>query len=274
MIDWIAQADRIRLVAFLVAIVAFALWEALRPRRDVTDRKRRWTGNFGLFLSGAMLVRLLIPVLPVAFAVWCETNGIGLFNTVTLSRWLAIPLAVVALDLAIYWQHRWMHAIPMLWRLHRVHHADTEFDVTTAIRFHPLEIALSLGYKMVIIAALGANALAVVIFEIVLNVSAMFNHANISLSPAVDRRLRRLLVTPDFHRVHHSADQRETDMNYGFCLTLWDYLFRSYKSQPEKSHQSMTIGLEYFREPNEHRLPALLTQPFRSAAQNKESGVQ
>ncbi len=273
MTDWIAQADRVRLIAFLVAIVAFALWEVRLPRRDVSDRQRRWIGNFGLFLSGAMVVRLLMPVLPVAFALWCQANGVGFFNAVSLSQWVAIPLAVIALDLAIYWQHRWMHAIPALWRLHRVHHADTEFDVTTAIRFHPLEIAISLGYKMVVIAALGAAPLAVIIFEIVLNVSAMFNHANISLSPAVDRRLRRLLVTPDFHRVHHSADRRETDMNYGFCLTTWDFLFRSYKPQPEKSHRSMTIGLEYFREPHENRLPALLTQPFRKAPTDKKSNV-
>ncbi len=273
MTDWIAQADRVRLIAFLVAIVVFALWEVRRPRRDVSDRQRRWIGNFGLFLSGAMVVRLLMPVLPVAFAVWCESNSVGLFNAVSFFGWIAIPLAIVALDLAIYWQHRWMHAIPALWRLHRVHHADTEFDVTTAIRFHPLEIAVSLGYKMVVIAALGAAPLAVAIFEIILNVSAMFNHSNIALSPAVDRRLRRLLVTPDFHRVHHSADQRETDMNYGFCLTIWDYLFRSYKSQPETSHQSMTIGLEYFREPGEHRLHALLSQPFRRAPRDEKSTI-
>jgi sterol desaturase/sphingolipid hydroxylase (fatty acid hydroxylase superfamily) len=171
-------------------------------------------------------------------------------------------LAVVVLDMAIYFQHRLFHAVPVLWRLHRMHHADLDLDVTTGARFHPLEILLSMAIKVAVVIALGAPAVAVVLFEILLNASSMFNHANLRLPLAVDGALRWLIVTPDVHRVHHSVIRAETDSNFGFSLSWWDRLFGTWRAQPEKGHDGMTIGLPVFRNPEQLRLDRMLVQPF------------
>src|SRR5262245_36872868 len=199
----------------------------------------------------------------VGFALFAKAQGWGLFNYLKLAAWLAFPIALLLLDLAIYLQHRIFHHVPVLWRLHRMHHADLDIDVTTGARFHPIEIFLSLGIKFMVIVTLGAPALAVLVFEIGLNASSMFNHSNVRISPALERVLRWLVVTPDMHRVHHSIVRRETDSNFGFNFPWWDRLFRTYRPQPEAGHQQMTIGIERFRNPKELRLDRMLTQPFR-----------
>lgn len=190
----------------------------------------------------------------------------GLLNAIALPAWLALPLAVVALDLAIYLQHVVFHAIPALWRLHRMHHADLEFDVTTGLRFHPVEIALSMGIKLQVIAALGPSALAVLIFEVLLNATSMFNHANLRLPAGIDRVLRWIVVTPDMHRVHHSIHPEETNSNFGFNLPWWDRLLGTYRAQPRDGHEDMTIGIEQFRTLHDLRLDQMLIQPVRGPA--------
>jgi len=210
-----------------------------------------------------LLARIVAPAGAVGFAVFAETRGWGLFNNIETRAWLAFVLALTLLDLAIYVQHRVFHYVPALWRLHRMHHADLDIDVTTGARFHPIEILLSLGIKFAFIAALGAPALAVLLFEIALNATSMFNHGNVRMPAGVERVLRWLVVTPDMHRVHHSILRRETDSNFGFNFPWWDRLLRTYRSQPEAGHDKMTIGIEQFREPKELRLDRMLTQPFR-----------
>ncbi len=210
-----------------------------------------------------LLARIVAPAGAVGFAVFAETRGWGLFNNIETRAWLAFVLALTLLDLAIYVQHRVFHYVPALWRLHRMHHADLDIDVTTGARFHPIEILLSLGIKFAFIAALGAPALAVLLFEIALNATSMFNHGNVRMPAGVERVLRWLVVTPDMHRVHHSILRRETDSNFGFNFPWWDRLLRTYRSQPEAGHDKMTIGIEQFREPKELRLDRMLAQPFR-----------
>ncbi|MEL7025254.1 MAG: sterol desaturase family protein [Pseudomonadota bacterium] len=263
MMEWSVNPDWIRAGAFVVALLGLLTWERIAPRRRPTALARRWFGNMGLLLSGTLFVRIVLPIVPVGVALWAQTQGLGLLNLVAIPPWLSVVAGVMILDFAIYWQHRAMHAVPLLWRLHRVHHADTGFDVTTALRFHPLEIGLSLLYKFAVIVLFGASPIAVFVFELLLNISAMFNHSNIRLPESVDRVLRRVLVTPDFHRVHHSSRESETNQNFGFCLTLWDYLFGSYTAQPRSAHEQMEIGLSEFRRDSENGLVALLTQPFR-----------
>jgi sterol desaturase/sphingolipid hydroxylase (fatty acid hydroxylase superfamily) len=192
-----------------------------------------------------------------------ESKGWGLLNAWVVPAWAAVPIAVIALDFVIYLQHVLFHAVPALWRLHRMHHADLEFDVTTGARFHPIEIALSMVIKLTIVAALGAPALAVLIFEVLLNATAMFNHSNVRLPAWVDHVLRWMVVTPDMHRVHHSVVVRETNSNFGFNLPWWDRLFGTYRDQPAAGHERMTIGVEEFRDPAEQRLDRMLSQPFR-----------
>jgi sterol desaturase/sphingolipid hydroxylase (fatty acid hydroxylase superfamily) len=186
-----------------------------------------------------------------------------LFHVLNLSTWASVLLAVAALDLAIYLQHVLFHAVPALWRLHRMHHADLEIDVTTGARFHPIEILLSMGIKLGVVAALGAPGVAVLAFELLLNATSMFNHSNVRMSLRIDRLLRWIVVTPDMHRVHHSIVVRETNSNFGFNLPWWDRLFGTYRNQPAAGHEAMTIGIEQFREPGEQRLDRMLTQPFR-----------
>jgi sterol desaturase/sphingolipid hydroxylase (fatty acid hydroxylase superfamily) len=199
----------------------------------------------------------------VGFALLAQQRGWGLFNSAFLPVWAKCLIALVLLDLAIYLQHRIFHYVPVLWRLHRMHHADLNVDVTTGVRFHPVEILLSLGIKFLVIVPLGAPPLAVLAFEIGLNASSMFNHSNVQLAARIERWLRWIVVTPDMHRVHHSIVRREADSNFGFNFPWWDRLFKTYRAQPEAGHDSMTLGVQEFRDPKEFRLTRMLTQPFR-----------
>jgi sterol desaturase/sphingolipid hydroxylase (fatty acid hydroxylase superfamily) len=213
-----------------------------------------------------VLVRLAFPLALVGFAVFADVRGWGLLSTVELPLWASIALGVIALDLAVYLQHVMFHAVPLLWRLHRMHHADLEFDVTTGLRFHPVEILLSMGLKLGVVAALGPPAVAVLIFEVLLNATSMFNHGNVRLPRRLDRRLRWLVVTPDMHRVHHSIRPEETNSNFGFSLPWWDRLLGTYRDQPRDGHEAMTIGIEQFRTNHDLRLDQMLLQPLRGPA--------
>jgi sterol desaturase/sphingolipid hydroxylase (fatty acid hydroxylase superfamily) len=218
--------------------------------------------NLGLTVVNTIAVRLALALGAVSVAIIAEDRGWGLFNNLDLPAWLSITLAVLALDLAIYLQHVLFHAVPALWRLHMVHHADLDIDVTTGVRFHTIEILLSMGIKIGAIVLLGAPALAVLIFEVLLNATTMFNHSNIRLPAAADRLLRLIVVTPDMHRVHHSIITRETNSNFGFNLPWWDFLLGTYRAQPAKGHEGMTIGLEQFRDERVERLHWMLALPF------------
>ena len=254
----------IRISAFAGIFAFMALWESLAPRRSQRiGRWRRWPANIGIVALNTLLVRLVFPTAAVGVALFAETHGWGLLPALLAPYWLKIIVAVLLLDLAIYLQHVLFHAVPVLWRLHRMHHADLEFDVTTGARFHPIEILLSMAIKLGVAAALGAPAVAVVIFEVLLNATSMFNHGNVWLAPRLDRALRRFVVTPDMHRVHHSVLPRETNSNFGFNLPWWDRLCGTYRAQPQAGHEAMTIGIEQFRDPRELRLDRMLLQPFR-----------
>ena len=253
----------IRFGAFIVVFFAMALWEALAPRRQrALARTTRWPHNIALLLVDVAVLRVLLPGAATAVALAGEAQGYGLLNTVALPASITIPLGVAALDLALYFQHVTFHAVPALWRLHRVHHSDLDVDVTTGTRFHPIEIVISAGVKCAAVAAIGAPAIAVLVFEVLLNATAVFNHANVTLPPAFDRRLRWLLVTPDMHRVHHSIVYNETNSNFGFNLPWWDRLFGTYRAQPASGHEMMTIGVDAFRSPEDVRLDRLLVQPL------------
>jgi len=263
----------IRLGAFLGIFAAVALWEVVAPRRGrAFPRRARWPHNIGLLLVDGVLLRLVAPGAAIAVALAAEARGWGLVHVLELPPWAAILLAVVALDLAVYFQHVMFHAVPALWRLHRVHHADLDFDVTTGTRFHPVEILLSTAIKCAAVAAIGAPAIAVLVFEVILNATAMFNHANGRLPLGVDRWLRWLVVTPDMHRVHHSVRHDETNSNFGFNLPWWDRLFGTYRAQPAAGHAGMTIGLDAFRTPADLRLDRLLLQPLRDTAGGYATG--
>ncbi len=260
----LAAEPLIRLGAFTGLLALLVAWEFLAPRRTpAVGRWRRWPANIGIVVVDTLLVRIVFPTAAVGVALVAEAEGWGLFNLVAVPDWLAIVAAMLALDLVIYAQHVLFHANPWLWRLHRMHHSDIEIDVTTGVRFHPLEILLSMVIKLVAVVALGAPALAVMIFEVLLNATAMFSHSNIRLPVGVDRWLRRILVTPDMHRVHHSIVAEETRSNFGFNLAWWDHLFSTYRSQPAAGHSGMTIGLAEFRDPTELRLDRMLLQPLR-----------
>lgn len=260
----LANEPAIRLLGFASVLSLMATWEILATRRpQAIKRPARWPGNLAIVILDTLAVRLLFPLAAAGAAIHAAEQGWGLLNLVSMPGWIAVVLAVVALDLAIYFQHRIFHAVPWLWRLHRMHHADLEFDVTTGLRFHPLEILLSMAIKMAVVMLIGAPVLAVVVFEVLLNATSLFNHGNVRLPQGVDRRLRLLLVTPDMHRVHHSAIPRETDSNFGFSVPWWDWLFGTYRAQPEKGHLGMTIGIEHFRTARDLRLDQMLMQPFR-----------
>lgn len=257
----------LRGLTFLLVFAAVALWEGMRPRRPrVIDRWRRWTANIGLFVLNTVALRLVFPLATIGMALSAVELGWGLFNQLHWPLWIEMILAVVILDLAIYWQHRLSHKIPLLWRLHRVHHADIEFDCTTALRFHTLEILLSMLYKWLVIMLIGPAVIAVLVFEVLLNAMAIFNHANASLPRSMDQWLRRIVVTPDMHRVHHSSIIDETNSNYGFNLSCWDHLFSSYRDQPSLGHKNMRIGLEEYQDLNQvASLPGMLLIPFTTA---------
>jgi sterol desaturase/sphingolipid hydroxylase (fatty acid hydroxylase superfamily) len=262
-----AYEPYIRLGAFGGVFVAMALWEVIQPRRKQSiGRGWRWPNNLGVVALNTLLVRVVLPATAVGLALVAEARGWGLFNLVALPAWVGVVSSVVVLDLAIYLQHVLFHAVPALWRLHRMHHADLDFDVSTGLRFHPIEIVLSMLIKFTVVAALGAPALAVLIFEVLLNATSMFNHGNVRIHTGLDRILRWVVVTPDMHRVHHSILSRETNSNFGFNLPWWDRLFGTYRAQPAAGHDGMTIGIEQFRDRRELGLDRMLLQPFRGDA--------
>ncbi len=264
----LAHESAIRLGAFAGILALMAIWEVLAPRRPQTiGRLLRWPSNLGIVIIDTLLVRFAFPVVAVGVALLGAERGGGLFQALAGPAWFAIPASILLLDLAIYLQHVLFHAVPLLWRLHRMHHADLEFDVTTGVRFHPIEILLSMAIKLGVVTALGAPAVAVLLFEVILNVTSMFNHGNVRLPTSIDRLLRCIVVTPEMHRVHHSIVRRETDSNFGFNLPWWDRLFGTYRAQPEAGHEGMTIGIEQFRDPRELRLDRMLIQPFRGDRQ-------
>ena len=253
----------LRLGAFVSVFVLMAIWEVLAPRRTPRFRRRtRWPHNLFLLVIDIVVIRVLAPGAAIAVAMAGEINGWGPFNVVQPPTWLGVPMAVAFLDLVIYFQHVAFHAVPTLWRLHRVHHTDLDFDVTTGTRFHPIEILISTGVKCAAVAAIGAPVVAVLAFELLLNATSMFNHGNVRVAHAFDRWLRWLVVTPDMHRVHHSIIFNETSSNFGFNLPWWDRLLGTYRSQPAGGHEAMTIGVDAFRSAADLRIERLLIQPF------------
>ena len=253
----------IRLVLFALIFILIAIWEIRMPRRALTTPKKgRWFNNLSIIAINTVLLRLVFPVLAMGMAQKAQANGWGLLNHFGTPSVIALVVGIVALDLVIYLQHVMFHAVPILWRLHMVHHADLDYDLTTGLRFHPVEIVLSMILKITIIVALGPPVAAVLSFEIILNGMAMFNHGNIKLPLSVDRLLRLFAVTPDMHRVHHSVIIRETNSNFGFNLSIWDRLFETYIAQPSKGHKDMIIGLSQIMDHRRLTLPWLLTLPF------------
>jgi sterol desaturase/sphingolipid hydroxylase (fatty acid hydroxylase superfamily) len=254
----------IRLSAFFGVFVVMAAWEFIVPRRRQSIRREwRWPNNLGVVAVDTLLVRILFPTTAVGLAILAQAHGFGLFNIIEMPAWIGVVASVTLLDLAIYLQHVLFHAVPSLWRLHRMHHADLDFDVSTGLRFHPIEILLSMIVKFAVVAALGAPAVAVLIFEVLLNATSMFNHANVRIPLGIDRTLRWLIVTPDMHRVHHSILAHETNSNFGFNLPWWDRLFGTYRAQPSAGHEAMTIGIDQFRDARELGIDRMMLQPFR-----------
>ena len=260
----LAYEPAIRLVLFLGVFACVALAEIAAPRRTPSvGRWPRWINNLGIVVLNTILLRVLFLTATVGVALRSEGRGWGLLNNVDLPGWVVVVLAVIALDLAIYFQHVLFHAVPALWRVHRMHHADLDFDLTTGARFHPIEVLLSFGIKLLVVLALGAPAIAVLVFEVLLSSTSMFNHGNIRLPDRFDRALRLFVVTPDMHRVHHSILPWETNSNFGFNLPWWDRALGSYRAQPAAGHEGMTIGIEQFRMPRDLWIDRMLIQPFR-----------
>lgn len=258
----------LRLIAFLAVFGAMAVYELWSPRLERDEmlgalKSKRWFANLSMVVLSSVALRIVFPAAAVGTALWAGENGYGLFPAIGLPPVVAGIIGFVLLDFAVWLEHVASHKIPILWRIHRMHHADNGFDVTTALRFHPLEIVLSMVWKALIIIALGIPAIAVLLFEIVLNGMAMFNHSNIDLPRPLDRILRPVVVTPDMHRVHHSVIPRETDSNYGFNFSFWDRMFSTYNDQPKAGHEAMQIGLKEYRGETSSRLVWMLTLPFR-----------
>ena len=262
----IANEGAVRFAGFALILALMLAWQAKTPFRSGAMNRQRWAANLGLVVVDALVLRLLFPAAGVGAALFASAHGAGLLRLVELPGWLAVGVSLIVLDCAVYGQHVATHHVAFLWRLHRVHHSDLAFDATTALRFHPAEIMLSMLFKIAVIVAVGAPALAVVLFEVLLNGAAIFNHTNVRLPPRLERALRAVIVTPDMHRVHHSVHRDETDSNYGFCLSLWDRLFRTYRDQPRDGHDRMVIGIDRFRDDRAQRLDRLLLQPL---AQNR-----
>lgn len=260
----LANEPIIRLSFFLGIFAVMALWEVVAPRRKRSVTRRvRWTNNLGIVFFNTAVLRVLIPTAAVGLALIGEENGWGLLHQFELPAWAAFLVAVLILDFSIYLQHIMFHAVPALWRLHRMHHTDLDFDVTTGARFHPIEIVLSMIIKLTVVAALGPPAVAVLVFEVILNATAMFNHGNVRIPLGFDRLLRLIVVTPDMHRVHHSVVPDEANSNFGFNVPWWDRLFGTYRAQPAEGHEGMTIGIDQFRKPRDLWLDLMLLQPFR-----------
>ncbi len=257
------SAPAIRLGLFLTVFVLLAVLEYLAPRRRLLySKSRRWTCNFGISFLNAVVVSVFLPLVGIGAAVLAGERGWGLFNLLGISSWLSIPIYLLVFDLTIYWQHRLFHAIKPLWRLHRVHHTDVDYDVSTGNRFHPLSIVISSLIKLALILALGPVAIAVLISEILLNVTSMFNHSNLKLPDSLDKRLRLLVVTPDMHRVHHSTNSTEHNRNFGFNFPWWDRLFGTYQPQPALGHEAMHIGIWGYQDHHSIEILPLLVQPF------------
>jgi sterol desaturase/sphingolipid hydroxylase (fatty acid hydroxylase superfamily) len=253
----------VRLGIFLGLFIVIAVAEAMFPRRvPAYPKVARWFNNLSILFLDTLFIRVLIPFLPVGFAAYCTQKGWGLLHHIDLPLWGKIVISLMALDFIIYLQHFIFHSLPLLWRLHVMHHTDMDFDITTGLRFHPIEIILSMVIKLFAVFALGPPAIAVLIFEILLNGTAMFNHGNIRIPSGVDRILRLFVVTPDMHRVHHSVIMRETNSNFGFNLPWWDRLMGTYRAQPVRGHEGMTIGIGWLREAKRLTLPWLLAMPF------------
>ena len=257
----------VRVASYAVVFAGMALWEWFAPRRALTvGRRPRWPGNLGILAVDIVAVRLLVPTAAVGVALIAATRGWGLLNLAGLPSWAAVVIGVIALDFVIYIQHYVFHYVPAFWRLHRMHHADLDIDVTTGVRFHPLEILLSLAIKMAAVVVLGVPALAVLVFEVLLNATSMFNHSNVALPPRIERIARWIVVTSQMHQVHHSIVRAETNSNFGFNLPWWDRLFGTYRAKPVAGEQGVVIGLPIFRDVAELRIMRLLTQPFRDAS--------
>ncbi|MBL1405126.1 MAG: sterol desaturase family protein [Rhizobiales bacterium] len=258
------EEAQIRLAVFIGLFVSMALLEHFSPRRKLRPVKvKRWFTNWAIILLDSLLVRLVFKTAAVGGALWASDNNIGLFNLVTLPYWLAFVVSFIILDFSVWLSHVASHKIPIFWRIHRMHHSDIDIDVTTAIRFHPIEILLSMLWKYAIVLLLGAPAASVLLFEIVLNGGALFNHSNWRMPKVVDRYLRLIIVTPDMHRVHHSSEQNETDSNYGFNFSFWDRLFKTYIDQPKLGHDKMQIGLKDWQDESPSRLLWSLLVPFK-----------
>ena len=268
----LAHEPTVRLTAFCAVLAVMAIWEVLAPRRSrPLARRRRWPANLGLVVLNSILIRLLFPAAAVGVALAAETQGWGLLQLYDVPTWIALVAGVVMLDLTIYLQHVMFHAVPALWRLHRMHHADLDVDVTTGARFHPVEIVLSMLIKFAVIAALGVPPLAVVLFEVLLSATSMFNHGNVRIPRALEPALRWLVVTPDMHRVHHSIERDETNSNFGFNLPVWDRLFGTYRAQPRAGHAAMTIGIPDLRDAAAcSTLVGMLAIPFHGAKEPRD----
>jgi sterol desaturase/sphingolipid hydroxylase (fatty acid hydroxylase superfamily) len=263
----LSQEPAVRLGIFAGVFSVMALWEVVAPRRALGQAKEtRWINNLVLVVLNTVLLRIVFPTTAVALALSVGESGTGFLSHLAVPYFAAVLLSILLLDLVIYLQHLMFHAVPVLWRLHRMHHADLDFDVTTGARFHPIEIVLSMLIKFAAIALLGAPAVAVLVFEVLLNATAMFNHANVRIPRAIDRALRWIVVTPDMHRVHHSIAALETNSNFGFNLPWWDRLFGTYRAQPAAGHEEMTIGIGQFRAARDLWLDRMLAIPFRDDA--------
>lgn len=262
----------IRLSSFAGIFLIMAMLEIAMPRKQrVLGKGQRWFTNISLVLVNTLALRLIMPILAVGMAHYAAEQGWGLLAFVNLPIWVEIIVAFILLDMLIYAQHIAFHKVPILWRFHKVHHADRDLDVTSGARFHPVEAVLSMAYKLVCIALIGPAAFAVFLFEVVLNAASMFNHANVRLPLRLDRLLRLLIVTPDMHRVHHSVIERETNSNYSFFLTIWDRMFRTYTAQPEKGHDGMTVGLSEYQDSKPANLIWSLLVPFKT---NKDDPIK
>ena len=264
----------VRLASFIATSLAMAAWETAAPRRKrIVSRVIRWPANLGILAFDTALVRLLFAALPLAVALRAQQNEWGLLNVYLLPPWIQVAFGVILLDGVIYLQHVMFHAVPLFWRFHMMHHADLDFDFTTGGRFHPIEILISIGIKTAAVAALGPPPVAVLLFEVLLNATSIFNHGNVGLHPAVDRVLRFIVVTPDMHRVHHSVIPRETNSNYGFNLPWWDRIAGTYRDQPSMGHDAMTIGLTRFLKAKRQTFLWMLLLPFRGAADGNPKGA-
>jgi sterol desaturase/sphingolipid hydroxylase (fatty acid hydroxylase superfamily) len=264
MSEWIVEhAQYVRLGAFVAIFSTMAVMEILRERRELqTSKGQRWATNIGIIVTDSVVLRFVFPMGAIGVGYLAGDLGWGLFNVVSVPFWLAVVASFVLLDFVVWLQHVVFHAVPALWKVHMMHHADLDFDVTTGTRFHPIEMVISMGIKAAAILLLGAPVFAILLFEVLLNGTSMFNHANLDIPRPIDRVLRLFVVTPDMHRVHHSAEPKETNTNFGFNVPWWDYLFGTYRDQPEEGHHGMTIGLEQIRDPEKNTYLHLLVLPF------------